>query len=562
MIGNLKKQRFFKSDRILFTILIIFFSAFLTLLHTRLYPTVFADEWIYSSSSRLLPIPESITPSYLFLLLFKSTNYCGTDFLICARMINSFVFALSMPFIYLISRKITSRSLAIFIAIISLLGPINSYTAYFMPEALYFFAFWLFAWFVLNNFQKSAIVFGAGSGLILGLMSLIKMHAIFLIPGWIIFLILLIFFHSAMMNLKKAILSVCYLLLIFLSVRWLIGFMIAGQSGLNLVGQKYSVNMQSLFHIDRFFHILSMIKIPLMGHLIALILFFSVPFASIVNLVRKNDISNQIQNNLKSIQLFALSVTAILLFVTIFSTAQMVGWGPYDVVNRIHMRYYNFIFPLFYIIASADIFSPTRQTYPLRIWIFISLICLSFFYALTLMKKDFVISFIDCPELFGFIYHTIIFKFLSVMSLACFMTWLIRKKWGAILYVLFFFPIALLISSYFVNLELQQERLLTTDVYDRAGQFTYRFLGKDTSKLAILGSERGGLFKTLFYIDNPKASIIELPPNVPFEFAKIPVEKIWVLVIGDYPFLRKPYFQISMGDFSLIKLKNEKKFPG
>lgn len=534
-------------DAISIAALSLIFIIFLTVLHHGLYPTVFSDEWVYSSAARLSPLSESVSPSYLYLLLFKNTNYCGSNFLDCARLINACFFAFALPFIYLISRRVMPRKTAIFIAVISLLGPINSYTAYFMPESLYFFSFWLFAWFVLTALPANAFVLGSGLGFILGMMSLIKMHAIFLIPVIIIFMALMLIFRPGEISLRKAVLTISCMIVVFFIVRWLFGYIIAGPNGLSLLGSKYTYNALSLFSADRLLRTLQLIWIPLIGHLTAMALLFGMPIAAMVT--QKNHAS------ISTLSMFTAACLITLLFITIVTTAQIAGWDPYETINRIHMRYYNFLFPLFYIIAAAELSLTTPQTFYWRQWILATTIAIAGFFAMMCLQKQYTISFIDCPELFGFFYDARILKCLTALAIICLVIWPIRKKWAAALYVLCFLPLAIASANYFVNAELRQERMSNSDAYDRAGQFTRQYLGKETSHLAIVGPEQAGLYKTLFYIDNLKTSMSELPNNIPIEFAKIPQDKTWILFIGNYPVHRKTYFKISKGDFTLIKIK-------
>src|SRR5262249_4354557 len=138
---------------------------------------------------------------------FKGTNYCGDGFLECARILNACFFSLALPFIYLICRRVASQKTSIFIALISVLGPVNTYSVYFMPEAMYFFAFWVFAWFVITNANKNPPILGLEAGMILGLIALIKVHAIFLLPGLFLFLLISNFFKQDKNFIKETVLS-------------------------------------------------------------------------------------------------------------------------------------------------------------------------------------------------------------------------------------------------------------------------------------------------------------------------------------------------------------------
>lgn len=56
--------------------------------NSALYPSVFADEYTYSISSRILPYSQAAISNYLYLLTFRLTNICGDGFLSCARILN------------------------------------------------------------------------------------------------------------------------------------------------------------------------------------------------------------------------------------------------------------------------------------------------------------------------------------------------------------------------------------------------------------------------------------------------------------------------------------------
>ena len=132
---------------------------------------------------------EALVPSYLFFLLFGISRHCAEAFLECARIFNACFFGIAFLFIYLICRKYGSWQLSLLVTLLSVLGPISSYSAYFMPESMYFCAFWFLIWFLLRSLNGRSWMLGTGAGAILGLMAVIKAHAILLIPGFIGFVL-------------------------------------------------------------------------------------------------------------------------------------------------------------------------------------------------------------------------------------------------------------------------------------------------------------------------------------------------------------------------------------
>src|SRR5690606_5792280 len=109
-------------------------------------PGLFADEWYYSKMSRLMPLSESLLPSWLYLLVFSASSSCGPGFLDCARIGNVLFHVGAAPLLYLLARRVMPAWLACAVALLALLLPLNLYTSFFMPESMYFFGFVLLAW--------------------------------------------------------------------------------------------------------------------------------------------------------------------------------------------------------------------------------------------------------------------------------------------------------------------------------------------------------------------------------------------------------------------------------
>jgi phosphoglycerol transferase len=172
------------------------------------------------------------------------------------------------------------------------------------------------------------------------------------------------------------------------------------------------------------------------------------------------------------------------------------------------------------------------------------------------LRANFTPSFVDSPELRGFTFNNRMFYCLGGLGVIAVFAWVFSRKLGAQLFVFLFLPLSILASSYFVNKELRQR--LLTDVYDQAGIFAHQYLSpEEHSNLAIIASNPAGLFRSLFYIDNPAASIVEIPTGAPLEPSIIPPGKEWVLLIGDHEPLSNVRYQISNAGFSLIKVDGD-----
>ena len=531
------------------------FLVFLLLIfrNSGLYPIVFADEWTYSLLSRHTALTAVSIPSYVYLFIFGYTSYCGDGFLDCVRILNCVFFVSAMPLIYLVARQVSSKHTSVLIKILAVLGPINTYTAYFMPESMYFFSFWFFSWFVLIFREISSFNYGILAGFILGLMTMIKFHAIFLTPGLTLFIVYIHMRFGSSKWLKQTGIIVGCLVISASITRLLLGYLIAGKNGLNLFGSFYEPYASSVLSIDHYVHILSQAIVNLKGHLMALGILFGVPLASVFLLHKKSLAELKTNNNLVSIQVYTLSVITSLLIVVAIFTASVSGSGPYETISRLHMRYYNFAFPLFFIIAASQL-SSGKQKGSFYSSLFLALL-ISFIiiYSMATLRENFIPSFVDNPELRGFTFNNRMFYCLGGLSVIAVLAWVFSRKLGAQLFVFLFLPLSVLASTYFVNKELRQR--LLTDVYDQAGIFTHQYLRpEEHSNLAIIASDPAGLFRSLFYIDNPAASIVEIPTGAPLEPSIIPPGKEWVLLIGDHEPLSNVRYQISKTGFSLIKV--------
>jgi phosphoglycerol transferase len=171
-----------------FCLALLILMLYMVVRDTGLYPTIMGDEWTYSSFARLTPYRDTLIPSYLYYSLYGLTKQCGTGFLACSQLINAVLFVSAAPFIYLVARRVASGPVAAVVGLVAVAGPANSYTGYFMPEAMYFCAFWAFSalvfWFLDQRSTRRLV----WTGVALGLLAMVKVHALFLVPAYCTFL--------------------------------------------------------------------------------------------------------------------------------------------------------------------------------------------------------------------------------------------------------------------------------------------------------------------------------------------------------------------------------------
>ncbi|MEI6544099.1 MAG: glycosyltransferase family 39 protein [Methylococcales bacterium] len=555
---NLKKNQISSKTKInIYLFSIVTFIAFLLILRNMgLYPTVFADEYTYSKFSRLVPFEAANLPNYLYFFIYKVTNLCGDGFLGCARILNVIFFVSAAPFIYLIARKPTGQKTALLIAALSILGPINTYTAYFMPESLYFLSFWIFTYLAVSIKNEHTILRWLFMGVVFGISTLIKPHALFFIPA------LGIYFFIIQRQFKENNSSghlysqFVGFFAMALSTKLIIGFALAGISGITLFGTSYtSIASGSMWGGNHYVSLIMRAFENLQGHLLALSLLFSVPIAHLLLASKwflRRDIEDRFSIN---IALYTLLVLVFLLIVVVLFTASIAGSGPYESNARLHMRYYNFAFPLLFLVVASQL-SVYSIAFSIKSRAIVGFpIGLAICYAIYTHLAVYTPSFVDSPELRGFTVNSSVFYVLSGLSIFSLALWVYADRLGAKIFMYLYMPLVVIFSTFYVNQELRQR--LIPDVFDKAGIFTKQYLSnEDISKVLILGSNLSGMFRTLYYLDNPKASLEDIPEGAAYDLSKLPAGKEWILVVGDHSLPDNNFYHLSINDFTLVHVSS------
>jgi len=508
------------------------------------------DEYTYSLFSRLLPFADATRPGYLYSLIYNITNICGDGFYGCARILNALFFVGTAPFIYLTAKKVCSNNISVFVALLSILGPINNYTAYFMPEALYFFSFWVFTWFIIkldNLFITKSWCIG---GIILGLSALIKPHALFLLPAIIVY----IFYVNKKKDgiwVLQAVKNTGLFVAFAFFTKLLIGYLIAGKSGLTILGSDYSsIAGSNISNLQRYLELIKLSIISIGGHTLAICLMFGVPISIAIYTSFNSIFSKEKIKTDQKISFLTLVILINLVLVVGLFTASVANTDPSQLMTRLHMRYYDFAFPLLLIVVASQL--SFKSISDKLHWRFLTAlpIGVAILYATYTKMVPFVPSLIDNPELRGFTFNSAIFYILSGISFISLVLWVHKFQLGAKIFIYIFMPLTVLFSTFFVNQELRQR--ITPDVFEKAGIFTRQYLpSTELSKVLVVGSDTAGLFRTLFYIDNPQASLETFPSGFTYDLQSLPTDKEWILNIGDSSSLNSEFYQLQMNGFTL-----------
>jgi hypothetical protein len=127
-------------------------------------------------------------PAYLYFWFYSFLP--KTDLYFWIKMTNAaFVAATAFP-AFLVAKPYLPRYQAILFAAFVSMTPVASYARYAMPESMYFFGFWCTIAIVLSLYGRSVFLAAMIGGVSLGLLSLVKPHAIAIAIPLSIFLVI------------------------------------------------------------------------------------------------------------------------------------------------------------------------------------------------------------------------------------------------------------------------------------------------------------------------------------------------------------------------------------
>lgn len=519
-----------------FALCLALLFAYLAQRHGGAYPSVFADEQIYSLSARMVPLRDATIPSYLYFSAYGLTDACGNGFLDCARYLNLVFFIGAAPFIFLATRALATRPAALMAALMSVAAPAKTYTAYFMPEAMYFFGFAVLTWLALARSAMHWAKYALATGAVLGLMTLVKVHALFLVPALALFMLYQAWNlraggpwlgrGSAAMLLGVGAVFV---------VKFGLGYAFGGARGLSLLGSLYGTQAgNSLAAGTTLLTLLPAALFSLKGHLMMLVLLFAMPLAALLHHLLSPGARSAAGRQTGALMAWAVLMTGAALGLTVLFTASTAGYGPLDGL-RLHARYYNFTFMLLPMIAAAAAGdAASRWPGALRTAVAAALAALLVF-ATVALPSAYLFLLADGPEIvsLGLGKEGSLATLVLALQVAILALWAMRPALGGPAFLFVLLPLLMFNGEKMTDKQVALTH--SANLYDRAGLAVRDYLGREQrAQLTIAGDNPGELLRTRFQADAPGVETVVLPPGWPLRPYALPGRKRWLLVIGDH----------------------------
>jgi phosphoglycerol transferase len=500
---------------------------FLTARIVGVQVSVLADEYLYLLDSHYNGLSEAKYPNYLFQWIYSSTKMCGAEFYSCARSINAFFVIFGAVFIYLLAKHIgRSKLLAGLAAVAAILGSYGTYTAYFMPEAIFNGLMMVFFWAIIRFGKTDDLLAWAAIGSSLGIASLAKPHGLFVVPAVVIFIAL---WTRATKDkwLIPALLRNFVFVASVVGAKFLFGYLLAGERALSLFGMYgtlESVAQTATTTITSSSEGGTSVFFTAWGQvlMVTMILGLSLPVAIhglILSLKRDAVVAEQVR--LRS--LMGLLLLSLMPAIAIFESWQNLGvW--------MHTRYYTYLIPLA-VVALLETLRPQDQ----KLWpwakytvagVFIGLAGVN----LVTAAAPFSSNWIDAPD------FTVHIGNLALSSLAIVITiiaaliwpWLNKSAIG----------IALVVSCSMSMFSGQSiANFLKTNFgqemgYENIARVLSEFIPQNETDRTVIYGQNEVLQRTVF---SARSGSIEIRPESQsgLNIAEIDPAKAWLVTVGD-----------------------------
>lgn len=470
---------------------ILWVSAYFLILVTvlfRILPfkvTVLADEFTFSLLSFFVPFQEAHIPSYLYFAIVGAAKSCGGAYYECARLMNVAFLGVSGLMVFLIARLfVPSIRLAAFVGALSLLLPTNIYAGFFMPEMVYLAGFLAFSYLMLSTPAAATHLRWALNGAGLGVLALIKPHALLLLPAVAVYMIVLLYRSSSIWRVIAALLIMA---ISCLAAKFLLGYVLAGSSGITLFGSTYGKIASRNSGIDRLMEMIWPVTVLIFGHTISLILIFGFPIAiALYSLFQRSNTSF-----LLAAYVLAIGVTMVV--ATAVFSASVGSTGPDDIPYRLHMRYYNFVYPLLLVlVATSDGIVVSKRG---AAAIALPLAGVAIYLGISGIAP-FTPNFIDSPFARGMTSKAVWTTAMAIGTVALIALWFRDRLLSRQMALFLVYPAVFIVAWQSINRDLSPR---TVDgEYDRAGKII-NLVSSEGSVIHISGDNYPALFRAAFY---------------------------------------------------------------
>lgn len=512
-------------------------------------PSVSPDEYLHAKFARYSNLSDAEIPSYLYYAVYRLTVLFGDEFLDVARTLNALFFISGCFLVYIVACRYISDWQACYVAIIAALSPINTYVNYFMPEAMFYFFFWLFLVTITYKGWRYSYAGNMIIGVVYGALLLVKPHALIALP--IYPLASLMVNDDRLPSIKTSLAFIA----VALFVKFTVSFMVAGTDGLTIFGSLYSRHATDALSgsIDIAYTLRSFF-LNVFSNTFALASVFGLALVYLL-IIWPKGASDEGERFIKWLIVWTLII--FVPFVAVFATTAAIFD---DNINyRIYMRYYNYTFPLIYIYALAH-WDKSFQSIPLAVKLGVAsvvvapIIYIAYHYATSLRMLPYKVLGTDTPEFFLLSYNGVLFYIAISILLVTMFLWVAIPKAALRGFIYIYLPIYLVITNINSWYWIQSRNIPTTA--DRAGLTAATIIpSAEHGNVLVVGTHDLELVRFLLYLDSGESEYLETNANDSLDVGNIDPRYRWIVTIGEFELTGKASIDERSDNFAIYRIE-------
>jgi phosphoglycerol transferase len=529
-------------------------------------PKILGDELIYSTNARHTALADSSVPNYLFNLLYSTTSNFGYGFYSAAKVYNLFFLIALAGVVYLAARLIAQPGVSFVVALIALVGPISAYASYFTPEMMFYFGCAVVIYFALRFHARTGAGKWALLGLGLGLVTLVKPHALFLAAPILAYIVYLAFKGDGN-GWLKSLLRVLSFAGAMLITKFAIGYALAGQKGLAIFGGSYDASASSAIKqvgktdpsvmLDPTVAAIAgagpigITVWQVLFHISFMLMFLAVPLiVTGIQTVRAFKAKGEPSETTKVSFFLFVALIALVLVSAVF-VAYSSAFGE-TLQNRVMIRYYEYLIP-FLPLTLLPLGNHIPKLGKASKWSILAAAVVWLIIALPNMSTIVPGLFTDSSMIASAIKSGIplaVFAALGISSLAY---WLFKPEFGSQVWLFGFAPLIILvyaISSY-VNMTVPSSQV---GMYTNASRFAHNNLSDaQREKMLVIGNNPQNIQAAQLWLDSPTATGQPVPEGAEINLNDLGEDIKFILIIGKVSVTGDGFMVKQTDNWALIK---------
>jgi hypothetical protein len=416
-----------------------------------------------------------------------------------------------------------------------------------MPEAIFNFPMIVFYWALIRFGKTDNLMAWAGFGVILGIASLAKPHAFFVVPALVIFIFL---WTRATKDkyLLAALLRIGAFGLSSLATKFGIGYLIAGTKALSIFG-SYGGAISTREAVAATLGTNTWLNVPgtAWGQtlMITMILGVALPVAILgfLELFKKDSLVAE-ANRLRAV--VGISLLNMMAVVAVFEAWQNLN-------TWMHTRYYSYLIPLAVVVLVEASSRASIDSKPILKRIVVGIFLVLASVALFTAAIPYGANWIDAPDFRFHIDNLVLSSILIVVSIALALWWLWGVKKSMLVAVLVALVASLFSGTHIGNFLVAN--FGQDSVHDQLGRVLRNYLPQDELDKAILiGDNQTAMERVLFEALTGGATIVRSTEEA-IDVKTLGPDVSWVVQVGEANLAGLPEPLVVGSGYSLYSMR-------